>query len=508
MLDRFGALTYAHEPEAGQGHRSWVSPLEGRRVLGPVPEPEIMAASTMRYISTRGGVQPVGFAEAVMMGLGTDGGLLLPETIPSVGAEELGRWARLGYADLAVEVMAPFVEPDLTREELTGLVRRSYAGFHHPEITPVVEVGSTPILELFHGPTAAFKDIALQFLGNLFDLLLRQSGGRLNILGATSGDTGSAAIYGVRGKERINIFILHPHGRISAVQERQMTTVLDPNVYNVAVEGTFDDAQRIVKALFNDLEFKRRHSLGAVNSINWARILAQMVYYFYAWGRVSEGNPSQRVGFSVPTGNFGDILAGYMAMRMGLPVRRLIIATNRNDILTRFVSTGAYELSEVQATLSPAMDIQVSSNFERYLYYLFDEDPEAVEELMEAMGRDGRIQVAAERLDRVREVFDAVAVSDAETLDQIRSTFRASGYILDPHTAVGVRAAQQYPDTVCLATAHPAKFFDAVRQAIGEEPVIPPPLQGLMEKETRCAVIDARVEAVRAYIEGALGDSG
>ncbi len=346
--------------------------------------------------------------------------------------------------------------------------------------------------------------MALQFLGNLFEFLLARDGGHLNILGATSGDTGSAAIYGVRGKARINIFILHPHGRISPVQERQMTTVLDDNVFNIAVRGTFDDAQRIVKALFSDLAFKDRYRLGAVNSINWARILAQMVYYFYAWGRLSGGDPQRRVGFAVPTGNFGDIFAGYMAMRMGLPVGRLIVASNRNDILTRFVTSGCYTLSAVHETLSPAMDIQVSSNFERYLYYLLNEDGAAVQGLMEEMGRTGRIQVTAEQLARVRGVFDAVAVSDGETLEQIRATYHASGYLLDPHTAVGVRAARLHPGAVCLATAHPAKFVEAVREAIGQEPEAPPSLRGLMGKETRCALLDAEEGAVRAYLESRL----
>jgi threonine synthase len=280
----------------------------------------------MRYLSTRGGIPPIGFSEAVMMGLATDGGLLLPATLPNLDPPTLARWSGLGFPELAMEVMRPFVGDDLSAEELADLVRRSYARFHHPEVTPLVRVGDTPILELFHGPTAAFKDVALQFLGNLFELLLARSGGRLNILGATSGDTGSAAIYGVRGKDRINIFILHPHGRISPVQERQMTTVLDPNVFNVAVRGTFDDAQRIVKVLFSDLQFKERFHLGAVNSINWARILAQMVYYFYAWGRLSRGDPGRPVSFAVPTGNFGDIFAGYLAKRMGLPMERLLRA--------------------------------------------------------------------------------------------------------------------------------------------------------------------------------------
>ena len=274
----------------------------------------------MNYVSTRGGVAPVDFAQAVMMGLGTDGGLLVPQTIPQVDAATLAAWARLPFADLALEVMAPFVGDCVPREDLAGLIRRSYATFSHPEVTPVVDVGGTRILELFHGPTAAFKDVALQFLGNLFEYLLERDGGRLNIVGATSGDTGSAAIAGVRGKARIEIFILHPQGRVSPIQERQMTTVLDANVHNVAVRGTFDDAQSIVKALFNDLAFKDRYHLGAVNSINWARILAQTVYYFFAWGRVSGGDPARRVSFAVPTGNFGDVFAGYIAKRMGLPV--------------------------------------------------------------------------------------------------------------------------------------------------------------------------------------------
>ncbi len=458
----------------------------------------------MRYISTRGGVEPVSFSEAVMMGLATDGGLLLPESIPAVDSETLRRWAGLSFRELAVEVMYPFVGEDISRRELTDLVDRSYAGFSHPEVTPLVKVGEHQILELFHGPTAAFKDVALQFLGNLFEFLLERSGGRLNILGATSGDTGSAAIYGVRGQERIDIFILHPHKRVSPIQERQMTTVLDDNVHNIAIKGTFDDGQRIVKALFNDLEFKREYRLGAVNSINWARILAQIVYYFYAWGRVSDGDTSHKITFSVPTGNFGDIFAGYMALRMGLPVERLVLATNRNDILTRFVHSGVYQAGEVYPTISPSMDIQVSSNFERYLYFLLDENPAAVRGLMEQMAREGKLEVPQEKRAEVRRLFHAVAVSEEETMSQIRECYAISGYILDPHTAVGVKAAEGFPGAVCLATAHPAKFGDAVREAIGVEADPPPSLQGLMDKETRCAILDADGAVVKNFIQETL----
>ncbi len=454
----------------------------------------------MYYVSTRGGVKPVSFSRAVMMGLATDGGLLLPETIPTLDQATLRAWAGLSFTDLAVEVMLPYVGDDLTREELAGLVQRSCATFAHPDVTPMVQAGGQRILELFHGPTAAFKDVALQFLGNLFEFLLDRQGGQLNILGATSGDTGSAAIYGVRGKERISIFILHPLGRVSPIQERQMTTVLDGNVHNIAIRGSFDDGQRIVKELFNDLPFKERHSLGAVNSINWARVLAQTVYYFYAWGRMSGGDVARRVSYSVPTGNFGDIFAGYIASRMGLPVDRLILATNRNDILYRFVASGSYAVGAVHPTLSPSMDIQLASNFERYLYYLMDEDPHAVRSLMERLGRDGGFSIPEEKRRTVESLFSAASVDDAETLEQIRRTYREAGYILDPHSAVGVRAAAGRQDTVCLATAHPAKFPDAVREAIGIEAEPPPSLQGLMDKERRCLELDASSAALRSHM--------
>ncbi len=460
----------------------------------------------MRYISTRGGVEPISFSQAVMMGLATDGGLLLPEKIPTIDAETLTRWGQLSFQELAVEVMLPYVGDDLSREELAGLIEKSYASFSHDEITPVVPIGDMHILELFHGPTAAFKDVALQFLGNLFDFLLERSGGHLNILGATSGDTGSAAIYGVRGQKRIDIFIIHPHQRVSPIQERQMTTVLDENVHNIAIKGTFDDGQSIVKQLFNDLEFKEEYSLGAVNSINWARILAQVVYYFYAWGRVTGANPNRRITFSVPTGNFGDTFAGYIAMRMGLPVDKLILATNRNDILTRFVNSGVYEAQQVHHTMSPSMDIQISSNFERYLFYLMDEDPAKVRGLMEDMARDGRMEVSEEKQERVRKLFTARAVGETETLDQIRITYRYCKYILDPHTAVGVKAADGVPGTVCLATAHPAKFGDAVKEAIGVEAEPPPSLQGLMDKDTRCALLEADGAVVKKFMQDTLAD--
>jgi threonine synthase len=463
----------------------------------------------MKYVSTRGGIAPVGFADAVMMGLATDGGLLVPAEIPQVDCATLRAWAELSFQDLALEILEPYVDGEIPRADLRALVDRSYRTFSHPDVAPLVEVvgssGRLRVLELFHGPTAAFKDVALQLLGNLFEYLLARDGGRLNIVGATSGDTGSAAIAGVRGKAGIEIFILHPKGRVSPIQERQMTAVLDQNVHNVAVRGTFDDAQRVVKALFNDLPFKSEYRLGAVNSINWARILAQTVYYFYAWGRLSGGDPGRLVSFSVPTGNFGDVFAGYLARRMGLPVDRLLIATNRNDILTRFVHTGVYEAGPVYRSLSPAMDIQIASNFERYLYFLHDGDAAAVRALLDSMAQTGRLGVAGERLARVQNDFLAAAVSDPQTLEQIRETWEQTGTIICPHTAVGVRAARIMPDAVCLATAHPAKFGEAVRAAIGREAPPPPALEGLMERETRCAELDATAQAIESHIRAILG---
>jgi len=455
----------------------------------------------MRYISTRGGIDSLSFSQAVMMGLSTDGGLLLPETIPQINAETLQSWASLSFQDLATEVISLFSAGDIDKADIAKLIKASYATFDHDEIVPLVNANNSQILELFHGPTAAFKDVALQFLGNLFEYLLKRDGGQLNIVGATSGDTGSAAIYGVRGKANINIFILFPYGRVSPIQERQMTTVLDKNVYNLAINGTFDDGQYIVKSLFNNLEFKKSHHLGAINSINWARIVAQIVYYFYAWGKATNGNPEKAVSFSVPTGNFGDIFAGYMAKRMGLPINKLILATNRNDILTRFVNSGTYQAGEVVPTVSPSMDIQIASNFERYLYYLFNGDSEIIKKLMAELTEKGEFSIADNKKAEVQALFKAVAVSEAETLQQIKETYQAANYILDPHSAVGVKAATEEADCICLATASPAKFSEAVQQAIAQEAPAPKSLQGLMEKETKVHRIDADIEQIRAFME-------
>jgi threonine synthase len=454
----------------------------------------------MKYISTRGGIAPIGFKEAVMMGLARDGGLLLPDTIPVIDDETLEKWRGLSFAELSFAVIRLFA-PDIPAADLQALIQRSYATFSHPEVTPLVSRGKVHILELFHGPTLAFKDVALQFLGNVFEYLLKESGQRMNILGATSGDTGSAAIYGVRGKERINIFILHPHKRVSRIQELQMTTVTDANVFNIAIRGTFDDGQAIVKTIFNDLEFKDKYGLGAINSINWARIVAQIVYYIHAALRFQE----KQVDFAVPTGNFGDIFAGFVARRM-LPghIRHLVLATNENDLLSRFVARGEYALGKVVQTTSPSMDIQVASNFERFLYYLYDEESSRTREAMARFAGSGRLDFSPTEHERIRATFRALAVTQPETTATIADFYRETGYVLDPHTAVGVRAGLQFVEDgvpmVCLATAHPAKFGDAVREAIGREPELPPAVVGLEERQSRCQVLDAQVEQVKAFV--------
>ena len=459
----------------------------------------------MHYISTRGGISPISFKDAVMMGLARDGGLLLPEILPTVAPKSLRRWQGHSFQQLAAEIFRLFIT-DIAVDQLDKIITRSYATFSHPEITPLVKKGDIFILELFHGPTLAFKDVALQFLGNVFEYILEETGSKMNIIGATSGDTGSAAIYGVRGKKRINIFILHPHKRVSPIQELQMTTVLDPNVFNLAIRGTFDDGQAIVKAIFNDIPFKDRYHLGAVNSINWARILAQVVYYVYAWFKVTAETGEESIDFSVPTGNFGDIFAGYIAKNL-LPqgaIRKLILATNENNLLTRFVTRGDYSVSEVVATSSPSMDIQVASNFERYLYYLYDCDANRTRNDIEEFSQSGKLRFDDNLLRTIQQDFVSKSVTEAETMDTIRTFYSTHNYLLDPHTAVGVNAAQACASAsvpvVCLATAHPAKFGAVVTKAIGKPPETPPELIGLEDKESRCEVLDPDVKTVQDYI--------
>ncbi len=472
----------------------------------------------MRYISTRGGIEPVDFKQAVMMGLADDGGLVIPERIPDV-RDRLDHWRGLDYPDLAFEVMRLFTT-DLPDDELRELCRRTYGPAFEPEPAPVVRVGDRYILELWHGPTLSFKDIALQMLGNLFERILADSGGRLNILGATSGDTGSAAIAGVRGHERIDIFMLHPHGRVSPIQRRQMTTVPDDNVHNIAVEGSFDNCQQIMKTLAGDLDFKRRYSLGAVNSVNWARVLAQMVYYFAAVFRVQAETGASSVRVCVPTGNFGNILAGWYARRMGAPISTLILATNDNDILARFFRTGKYARGQVHQTLAPAMDIQVASNFERYLYYHVGEDSAELRRHMERFAETGSLEVPAAP-GGVDPVIEAGAATRDEVLSAIGRCHDQTGYLLDPHTACGWAVAESLvpvaagagagdcgagEPTLCVSTAHPAKFPEAVAEATGRDDLARhPEIDKLADFEEKFDVLPDDAERVRRYIVEMVG---
>lgn len=456
----------------------------------------------MKYISTRGNSDPLSFSDAVMTGLARDGGLLLPESIPDLSASmETLRGA--SYSELAFAIMRPYA--DLPDDVLKRLIRCSYMTFRDPEITPVHHVGDTYILELFHGPTLAFKDVALQFLGNLFEYILQERKGMLNIVAATSGDTGSAAIYGVKGKAGIRIFVMHPKGRTSALQERQMTTVLDANVFNMAINGTFDDCQSMVKTLFNDLDFRDRYSLGAVNSINWARVLAQVVYYAYASLRVTQETGKTRVRFAVPTGNFGDIFAGIIAARMGFPIGKLILAANSNDILARFFNTGEYTCTGVVPTISPSMDIQMASNFERYLYYRLRADGKAVSRMMDEFRQRGSLSVPLTEDGIVDPLIAAASADEPQTLAAIRQVYERTGYLLDPHTAVGYHASRCYlcsgEPMICLATAHPAKFPDAVKAAIGTDAAAHHPLlDALSGLPARCVDMPPDAELLKDYV--------
>ncbi|KAJ7216571.1 tryptophan synthase beta subunit-like PLP-dependent enzyme [Mycena pura] len=517
----------------------------------------------MKYFSTRGGSERLSFEETVLAGLAPGGGLYIPETIPSLPPDWQTAWKTYSFVDLSVAILSLYISrEEISNADLRALVHKSYQTFRHPDITPLRKLDDKRyVIELFHGPTFAFKDVALQLLGNLFEFFLLRRNARkapgekqekLTVVGATSGDTGSAAIYGLRNKANISIFILHPKGRVSPIQEAQMTTVTDANVHNIAVQGTFDDCQDIVKSLFSDAEFNATHRLGAVNSINWARILAQTVYYFLSYFHLQAQLPSGvsvesvEIQYVVPTGNFGDILAGYYAKRMGLPMGKLVVATNANDILARFWNSGKYEKVDshlptsdgkqgsssggVEETLSPAMDILVSSNFERLLWYLAYENAagsdgtslrnaacETLAGWMSKMKSDGRVEIPVAVLETARRDFLAERISDEQTLQTIRSHFEGNpSYVVDPHTAVGLAAAgiiaSREPSAthrIMLSTAHPAKFSEAVTLALGAQPgfdfgkdVLPPEFVGLLEKKRNVIEVpQADVDLVKAVIE-------
>jgi threonine synthase len=470
----------------------------------------------LKYVSTRGEAPVLLFEGALLAGLAGDGGLYVPETWPKLGADEIASLAGLGYAESAYRIMRPYLEGDPCLEDLRPVLEEAYSGFHHPEVAPLRQIGpNTWLLELFHGPTLAFKDLAMQVVARLMNRALMRRGRRATVIGATSGDTGAAAIEAFRGLDAIDVFILHPKGRVSDVQRRQMTTASEPNIHNIAVEGSFDDCQAIVKALFGEAELRDRLGLTGVNSINWARILAQTVYYFTA--AVSLGAPQRPVAFTVPTGNFGDIFAGYAARAMGLPVARLVIATNLNDSLPRALATGIFEPKGVIATSSPSMDIQLASNFERLLFELAGRDSARVQELMGELRKTGAFRLRQGELEDMRSLFTAHAVDEREMEAAMRGLYEETGFIADPHTAVALAAARReqesdatQPPMVVLSTAHAAKFPDVAMRATGHLPEEPERLRLRFGQEERCAVLPKDVGAVTEFIlaHAAGGDGG
>eukprot|EP00929_Paragymnodinium_shiwhaense_P103543 TRINITY_DN670_c0_g1_i1.p1 TRINITY_DN670_c0_g1~~TRINITY_DN670_c0_g1_i1.p1 ORF type:complete len:513 (+),score=126.30 TRINITY_DN670_c0_g1_i1:75-1541(+) len=466
---------------------------------------------TNLFRSTRGGSEGLSFEQAVFEGLAPDGGLYIPHEVPDV-RESWKSWKSLKFDELAYEIASLFCnEETVPAADLKDMMKRSYSTFTHEEVVPSIKVNDFHVMELFHGPTFAFKDVALQALGNLYEYFLKRQSRRLTILGATSGDTGGAAIYGMRGKENVECFILFPKGRVSKVQQNQMTSVLDENVHCIAVEGTFDDCQNIVKDLFGDLDFKKEYGLGAVNSINWARIMFQITYYFYTYYKFFPECDGE-MSFSVPTGNFGDILAGYYAKRMGLPVKHLIIATNSNDILHRFCTSGEYDKLDVQPTCAPSMDIGISSNFERYLFYLFGEKSDCLADKMKAFKDSGILHVEKEVKDKARADFSSARASEEEIREAITSYEKKFDYVLCPHTACGVVAVEQLREElgwaslpkhsmIVLGTAHPAKFGECVEEATGKPVDMPPSLGAAQTAETRFDVLANSAAAVKQAVE-------
>lgn len=463
----------------------------------------------MRYISTRGQAPARDFADVLLAGLAEDGGLFMPESWPHFGPADWRAMRGLPYSELAARVMQPFIGTAIPFEVLRTICHEAYAGFGHTAIVPLVQL-ETPLFvqELFHGPTLAFKDLAMQVLGRLFDYVLTQRDRRVTIVGATSGDTGSAAIEACAGRDRVDIMILHPHERTSLVQRRQMTTVAAPNVGNVAVQGTFDDCQDLVKAMFADAPFRDEVRLSAVNSINWARIAAQIPYYVAA--ALALGAPERDVAFSVPTGNFGNVLAAWAARRMGLPVARLIVGSNRNDILARFLASNDMSMAPVEPSLSPSMDIQISSNFERLLFELLDRDPDLTRQTMLDFRQAGRMTVADPVWHRARGLFHGFRLDDPGTEAEIRRLHAATGYLADPHTAIGVAAGRALPCTggvpiVAMATAHPAKFPDAMERATGRRPALPPRMADLFEREERFQILPNNLAAMETAVRALVG---
>ena len=452
----------------------------------------------MRYVSTRDNSKEYSFEDVFIKGLADDGGLYVPKSLKKYSLQELSELKNLGYTELSTEIINQFSSDFITKEELSSLVSKSYSTFREKEVVKISNVGELKLLELFHGPTLAFKDVAMQFIGNLYEYYLSKNDKKINIIVATSGDTGAAAIDAIKGKSNLNIFVLHPNNRISPVQRKIMTTVDEKNVFNIAIDGNFDDCQNIVKQMFSDLEFSKSINMSGVNSINWARIIAQTVYYFYSYFKLGKEN----ISFSVPTGNFGDVFAGYLAKKMGLPIGKLIVATNENDILHRAISKGDYVSKEVKETSSPSMDIQLASNFERLIYYVNNSDSKKTAEIMKKI-KQNSYQIEKNNLDIIQKDFLSESCNEQETLDIIKKNHEENNIILDPHTAVGVGVANKlsFKDCVVLSTAHPCKFPDATNKAINKNEKLPEELQYVLKKDENFQILKNNTQEVKKFIK-------
>ena len=455
----------------------------------------------MKYISTRNSSKEFNFSEVFIKGLADDGGLFIPTTVPKLPSEELQRFSKLNYQDLAKEIIFLFCNETIEKNELSNIIERSYLKFREKNVIKLSDVGKNKLLELFHGPTLAFKDIAMQFIGNLYDYQLKTIENKINVVVATSGDTGSAAIDAIKGKDKMNIFVLHPNNKVSSIQRKLMTTVKEKNVFNVAIEGNFDDCQNLVKSMFADKKFSSSINMSGVNSINWARIIAQTVYYFYSYFQICKLN--EKINFSVPTGNFGDVYAGYLSKKMGLPIDKLIVATNQNDILHRAISKGKYETNSVVETLSPSMDIQVASNFERLIYDLNEQSADKTNKIMQEIKIKKKYLIEKKELTKIKEDFLSESVSEEELLFCIKKVYENYKIIIDPHTAVGLRALEKINlngKNVVLSTAHPCKFPEAINKAINVKSELPHELNYILDEKENFVVIQNDIEEVKKYI--------
>ena len=452
----------------------------------------------MKYVSTRDNSKEYNFEEVFIKGLADDGGLYVPTFLRKYTHQDLLELKNLSYNELSTKIISQFLSDFISKEDLSSLVKKSYSTFREKDVVKISSIGKLKLLELFHGPTLAFKDVAMQFIGNLYEYYLSKNDKKINIVVATSGDTGAAAINAIKGKSNLNIFVLHPNNRISSVQRKLMTTVEEKNVFNIAIDGNFDDCQNIVKSMFSDLEFSKSINMSGVNSINWARIIAQAVYYFYTYFKLG----SETVSFSVPTGNFGDVFAGYLAKKMGLPIDKLIVATNTNDILHRAISKGDYVSKQVKETLSPSMDIQLASNFERLIYYINNSESSKTVDIMKKI-KQNSYQIEKSNLEMIQKDFLSESCNEQETLDIIKKNYEENNIILDPHTAVGVGAANKlsFNDCVVLSTAHPCKFPDAIKNAINKYEELPQKLKHVLDKEENFEVLKNNTEEVKKFIK-------